>query len=150
MDNATLWWITAALLVGAELLTGTFFLLMISLGAVMAALLSYLWLPLSGQIASAAIVSSLAVVIWFVLRSRRKGTPAPTRANATRNKLDIGGTVMVEQWLPDATAQVFYRGAPWTAVAAHADAGGQPGQHRVVDIVNNRLVVEPIAPAGPV
>ena len=69
MDNATLWWITAALLVGAELLTGTFFLLMISLGAVMAALLSYLGLPLSGQIASAAIVSSLAVAIWFVLPS---------------------------------------------------------------------------------
>lgn len=148
MDNATLWWITAALLVGAELLTGTFFLLMISLGAVMAALLSYLGLPLSGQIASAAIVSSLAVVLWIVLRSRRKGAPATTRANATRNKLDIGGTVTVEQWLPDATAQVFYRGAPWTAVAAQA--GAQPGQHRVVDIVNNRLVVEPVAPASSV
>ena len=70
MNNATLWWIIAALLIGAELLTGTFFLLMISLGAVTAALLTYFGLSLSGQIASAAIVSSLAVVVWFVLRMR--------------------------------------------------------------------------------
>ncbi len=144
MNNATLWWIIAALLIGAELLTGTFFLLMISLGAVTAALLTYFGLSLSGQIASAAIVSSLAVVVWFVLRSRRKGTQA-ARANATRNKLDIGGMVTVEHWQPDGTAQVFYRGAPWTAMAANAASPVQPGQHRVVDIVNNRLVLEPVS-----
>ncbi len=142
LDNATLWWIAAALLVGAELLSGTFFLLMLSLGAVTAALLTYLGLPVADQIAAAAIVSSLAALGWFVLRGRRK--TAPTRANATRNKLDIGGTVTVEHWQPDGTAQVAYRGAPWTAIAAGAATPLQAGQHRVVDILNNRLVLEPL------
>ena len=142
MDNATLWWIAAALLVGAELLSGTFFLLMLSLGAVTAALLTYLGLPVADQIAAAAIVSSLAALGWFVLRGRRK--TAPTRANATRNKLNINNTVTIEHWQPDGTAQIAYQGAPWTAIAAGAATPLQAGQHRVVDILNNRLVLEPL------
>ena len=82
LDNATLWWIAAALLVGAELLSGTFFLLMLSLGAMTAALLTYLGLPVSGQIAGAAIVSSLAALATF-----------PVLVKLVLTGLGSGGTV---------------------------------------------------------
>lgn len=143
MEHATLWWIAAAVLVGAELLTGTFYLLMLSLGMVIAALAAHLGASAPTQMTVAAIVSSLSVVIWHIIRMRR--TPARIHAaagaNATRNKLDIGGNVMVEAWAPDGTASVHYRGAPWTAIPADAGAPAVTGRHTVVDIRNNQLVL---------
>lgn len=142
MDTTTLWWIAAALLVGAELLTGTFFLLMLSLGAVAAALVAHTGLAPSAQIVTAAVVGTLAVVLWFFVRSRRK--TVSTNRNATRNKLDIGGVVHVEQWAGDGTAHVLYRGAPWTAIAADIRQTPRSGRHTVIDIVNNQLVLDPL------
>jgi membrane protein implicated in regulation of membrane protease activity len=40
MGDATMWWVLAGVLVALELLTGTFYLLMLSLGAVAAALVA--------------------------------------------------------------------------------------------------------------
>ncbi len=55
--------------------------------------------------------------------------------------LDIGESVFVDAWNPDGTATVRYRGAQWTVVqrAGHAPS---TGEHRVVEIVGSRLVVD--------
>jgi membrane protein implicated in regulation of membrane protease activity len=141
--DSTLWWIAAGVLVALELGTNTFYLLMLSLGAVAGALAAHAGLPPAGQMVAGAVVALAAVLAcrrW--LRQRQDNLPA--RAQRSVN-LDVGETVQIEQWNADGTAHLRYRGAPWTAVL-RPDQTGTPhsGPHRVVELVGNRLVVEPI------
>ncbi|MDO5653086.1 MAG: NfeD family protein [Brachymonas sp.] len=141
VDSATVWWVVMAALIGAELLTGTFYLLMLALGAAAGAIAAHLNAGVNGQIAVAAIVGTLTTVAWHIKRMR---APKDAHASANRNvNLDIGETVQVDAWLPDGTAQVRYRGAPWTVEAAPGTLP-EPGMHRVRAVVANRLVVEKI------
>ena len=144
METSTLWWIAAVLLLGAELLSGTFFLLMMALAAVVGALMAHLGLGLPAQLVVAALSGTLLTIGWYLLRKRRKQAADPDRS-ATRNKLDIGSTVMVEAWLPDGTSQVQYRGARWQAVAANPQQPAVTGRHTVTDIRGSQLVLSPEA-----
>ena len=54
--------------------------------------------------------------------------------------LDVGETVRVEAWAPDGTARIAYRGSAWTAVW-RGDGAPRPGQHRIVAVEHNRLIV---------
>ena len=116
MAESTLWWIAAGLLVAAELLTGTFYLLMLAIGGV-------------------------AVLISYLVRRRRPGDPSP-RADRSVN-LDVGETVEIDDWGADGTAQIRYRGAPWIAVLRPGSTP-RPGPHRVIELVGSRLLVEPV------
>ena len=108
---ATAWWVIAGLLVAAELATGTFYLLMLALGAAAGALAAHLGLATGGQIMAAALLGGGAVVAWHLRRSRQP-KPLPAGANPDVN-LDIGGLVRVDHWQADGTARVQYRGADW-------------------------------------
>ncbi|QPF76658.1 NfeD family protein [Roseateles sp. DAIF2] len=108
--GATFWWIAAGLLVAVELSTGTFYLLMLALGAAAAALGAHLGLGLSSQITLAALVGGAAVALWHRRRARRPQQAAESNPDVN---LDIGQTVLVEQWGPDGHATVKYRGAEW-------------------------------------
>jgi len=110
---ATLWWIAAGVLVAAELASGTFYLLMLALGAVAGALAAHLGLGLTGQMLVAAVLGGLAVVAWHLLRGKAP-QPAPASHNPDVN-LDIGQSVQVDAWGADGRAQVQYRGAAWQA-----------------------------------
>ena len=144
MHPATLWWIIALVMAGAEMLTGTFFLLVMSTGAVAGAIAAYLGFDVAGQMVAAAVVGSVNLVVWHIWRSRRKPAPVANGGNnATRNKLDIGGVVQVQTWLHDGSTTVSYRGAVWTAVASDPAMPLQPGRHVVVDIRLNQLVLRP-------
>lgn len=145
MTNPTVWWIITAALIGAELLSGTFFLLMLATGSLTAAIAAHLGAPVPLQMLLAAVVSIAAVSAWFLVRRRRStrnGSDADDN-NATRNRLDIGGSVMIEHWDEDGTANVHYRGAPWTAIPADPAQPRSSGMHIVTDIRHNRLVVRP-------
>ena len=63
MGDATMWWVLAGVLVALELLTGTFYLLMLSLGAVAAALAALAGYGLNTQLVAAAIVGGLGAVL---------------------------------------------------------------------------------------
>ena len=144
MHPATLWWIAALAMAGAEMLTGTFYLLVMATGAVAAAIAAYLGLEVPTQMVVAAIVSSVNLTVWHIWRKRRKAAQATDAThNATRNKLDIGGVVLVQTWLQDGTTSVSYRGAVWTAVAADPTMPLHPGRHVVTDIRLNQLVLKP-------
>ena len=107
----TAWWLAAAGLVAAELASGTFYLLMLALGAVAAALAGMVGLGLSAQLLAAALVGGGAVALWHLRRSRR---PVPAAASANRDvNLDIGGVVQMSHWRADGSARVHYRGAGW-------------------------------------
>ncbi len=137
--DSTFWWLLAGACIVLELVTGTFYLLMLALGFVAAALLTYVGVSMTGQIAGAAIVGGGAVALWYVVRSRK-----PARVAAESNpdvNLDIGETFMVDAWNPDGTASVHYRGTRWT-VAQRSPAPPEVGLYRVVAVVGNRLMVD--------
>jgi membrane protein implicated in regulation of membrane protease activity len=136
--DSTFWWLLAGTCIVLELVTGTFFLLMLAIGAVAAALAASLGLSMTGQIVTAALVGGGGVVLWYGLRKRQPD--AASRANADIN-LDIGETLSVEHWNADGTASVHYRGARWTVVQ-NGSAPPQAGLHRVVAVVGNRLMVD--------
>lgn len=141
MTDASWWWIVTGALVALELVTLTFYLLMLALGGVAGALAAYAGVPLAGQMAVAAVVSGVAVAACYVLRRRRPGEPSP-RADRSVN-LDVGETVQVHAWNPDGTATVRYRGTQWTAIC-RPQAMPRPGPHRVAELVGSRLLLEPL------
>jgi membrane protein implicated in regulation of membrane protease activity len=137
MDNPTLWLIVAGVLVMAELLTGTFYLLMLSLGATAAALTAFADGTLTGQIVTAAIVGGGAAMLWHLKK------PLSNDAQDSNVHLDIGETVTVDAWDTQGHAQVKHRGAQWTAVCA-ANATPELGLHRICEMQGNRLVLKKI------
>jgi membrane protein implicated in regulation of membrane protease activity len=139
MAESTLWWLLTGALVALELLTGTFYLLMLALGAAAGALVAHAGAGVSSQIVVAAVVGLAAVAGWTWLKRRRPGDPSP-RADRSVN-LDVGEIVQVHEWLADGTAQVRYRGAQWAAVLAPG-ATAQPGAYRVAELVGNRLMLQ--------
>ncbi|MFT4195597.1 NfeD family protein [Ottowia sp.] len=141
MAESTVWWIVTGLLVAAELATGTFYLLMLAIGAAAGALAAHAGLAFTGQIVAGAIVGGVAVVAAHLARRRRPGDPS-ARAERSVN-LDVGETVQIDGWGPDGTAQIRYRGAQWTALH-RPGAAPRPGPHRVVELVGSRLLVEPL------
>lgn len=142
MAVSTIWWILAGVAVGVELITGTFYLLMVALGLAGAAVVAHMGLPMSAQLVAAAALGGGAVAVWHKVRSARKSAAKAT-ANQDVN-MDIGERVNVQAWRPDGTATVKYRGADWTVTLAPGSASpASAGSFIVKDIVGNRLVVQP-------
>jgi len=144
MEYATSWWVIAGTLVLLELLTGSFYLLMLALGAGVGALGAYANLSHPLQIVCAAISASAFVFVCYLLRRRKKARAG--EGNRDIN-LDIGETVNIERWHTDGTAQVRYRGAQWTVVArdGHASPSAlHSGPHRIIQVNGSRLVVDKI------
>jgi len=141
MAESTIWWIIAGVTVAAELVTGTFYLLLLAVGLAAAAIAAHLGASLTVQLIVAAAIGGGAVVGWYFVRGKRP-SEAPAAANRDVN-MDVGETVHVAAWNADGTATVKYRGAQWTVVQR---GGGSPqtGPHRVAEVVGNRLVVATI------
>ena len=139
MAESTVWWLLTGTAVAVELLTGTFYLLMLAIGLAAAALVAHLGVSMPVQLVVAALVGGGSVVGWHMLRQRGP-KELPAAANRDVN-LDIGETVHVTRWNADGTTQVKYRGAQWTAVPA---PGSIPvaGPHRILEVVGSRLVIE--------
>ena len=139
MAESTIWWLLAGGAVALELMTGTFYLLMLAVGLAAAALAAHFGLALTALMLVAAVVGGGAVVLWHWMRSNE---PKPAEAQANTDvQMDIGETVHVTHWNADGTASVKYRGAHWTVVLAATDAYPQPGLFRVKELNGNRLVV---------
>lgn len=139
MAEAGIWWTLAGAAVVVELLTGTFYLLMVALGLGAAALTAHAGASSVVQLLVAAAVGGGAVTGWRIVRSRR---PPPLAAGENRDvNLDVGETVYVDAWNPDGTASVKYRGAQWTVMHRSGQVPST-GAHTVVEIVGSRLVVE--------
>ena len=137
MNNTTVWWLVTGALVAAELMTGTFYLLMLAIGAAAAALAAHAGAGFTAQLVMAALVGGLAAVLWRQKNLRQK------KAVPTEQHLDVGETVQVDAWDTQGTTQVKHRGASWTAVSASAQAP-TPGLHRIHSIQGSRLVLEKI------
>jgi len=139
MAESTIWWVLAGAVIAVELVTGTFYLLMLSMGLVAAAIAAHVGATTTVQLVVAAIVGGGFVVAW---RRYKQKTPSALPASANYDvNMDVGETVHVEAWRPDGTSAVKYRGANWT-VSLIPGATPSPGLHRVVEVVGSRLVVK--------
>ena len=77
-------------------------------------------------------------------RRTHEAPALPVASNRDVN-LDIGERVFVQEWAPNRTARVQYRGSPWEARLAPG-APAAAGEHRVSAVEGNWLVLEPAAP----
>ena len=112
MDLWLMWVVVGFVLVIAELLTGTFYLLVIGIGAFAGALIA--WTGGSG-IVQAMVAGAVALIgTWLVNRWHRA---QPKDAPGTSNFLDRGQPVVLESWQNEAAhvARVKYRGTTWEA-----------------------------------
>jgi membrane protein implicated in regulation of membrane protease activity len=137
MADWIMWLIAAGVLVALELFSGTFYLLMLALGALAGALFASLRVDWPGQVLVAAVVAIVATVL---LRRRRRNEPA--RVDAARDpnvNLDIGQHVQVPHW-QGRTARVMYRGALWDVELA-PDAAPQAGTFTIREVRGSTLIV---------
>jgi membrane protein implicated in regulation of membrane protease activity len=114
MQAYVVWWILAAVLVGVELTSGTFYLLVYGLAAAAAGLAAWLGAGLFMQLLTAGIIAALGTL---ALRHWKRSTSHP---ESSVQDMDIGQVVQVESWQAG-RGQVKYRGALWDAEAASAD-----------------------------
>jgi membrane protein implicated in regulation of membrane protease activity len=142
MADSTLWWLLAGAAVAVELVTGTFYLLMLAVGLAAAAVAAHLGMELTTQLVTAAVVGGGAVAAWHLVRGRR--APNARAAENPDVNLDVGEQVHVDAWLSDGTAHIKYRGADWTVIPAGDGLPLVAGLHRVCAVQGSRLVVEKI------
>jgi membrane protein implicated in regulation of membrane protease activity len=133
MDPQWTWWIAAAVLIGAELVTNTFYLLAIGLAVALGGVAAVMGGSVELQWAVAAI---LGIGFTFIAhRWRRRYASASVQPPA-----DIGKSVHVRHWNADGSARVDYRGTQWTAVLATPDTPRAESMV-IVDVRGSNLVV---------
>ncbi len=110
-----IWWIAAAALIAAELLTGTFYLLVVGLAVACAGVAALL----GGTVLVEWLIACVLGVLGTIWLQRWKRTFAATTPE--QRPLDIGAQVQVMSWGPDRTASVAYRGSTWDAELAAPD-----------------------------
>lgn len=113
MENYIVWFLLAFALLGLEMLSGTFYMLVFGVAAAAGGLMAYLGAAVTAQFIVAAIVG---VVGTAVLRTWR----AKSAPRADQN-LDIGAQVQIESWGEGGHARVHYRGSQWDAELESAE-----------------------------
>ena len=121
MDISLAWLIAGFILVIAELASGTFYLLVLGIAALVASGVGYASGAFVWQAVAAAAVAVAGVV--GVHRYRQTITPARMRG------LDFGQPAAFDSWVNKGAghARVKYRDALWDAQVA-GDASGEPGE----------------------
>ncbi len=114
MSAYWVWWIVAAVLVGAELVTGTFYLLVVGIAAALGGMAAWLGAGVPIQF---LLAGGCAFVLTFVAHQWRL-RQAPQSPEVA---LDVGQMVHVQTWNADGTARVEHRGTQWDAELASPD-----------------------------
>ncbi len=134
------WWLAALILGIVEMLTGTFYLLVLALGCAAAGGVAMAGGSFTLQLLAAALCSMAGwAFIWRFRRSRAKHENA-----AADLVLDVGARIQIEHWDEPHRTIARYRGAAWQVELADSSGpSGRPGPHVIRGVVGNRLVVTP-------
>ena len=121
LDLSLAWLIAGFILIIVELVTGTFYLLVLGIAALIGAGVGYAGGAFVWQTVAAAIVA----VAGLVSVHRYKQTISPKRMQG----LDFGQPAAFDSWVNKEAghARVKYRDALWDARVA-GDASGEPGE----------------------
>jgi membrane protein implicated in regulation of membrane protease activity len=141
MDYGLAWLITGFCLVIAELVTGTFYLLVLGIACFAGALVSYA----GGALPVQAGVAALCALVGLAVVHRYRASITPERMPG----LDIGQPATFESWINKASkhARVRYRDTLWDADIA-GEAAGESGEVLYITRVNgNTLTVSKTRPA---
>ncbi|HEX5674120.1 MAG TPA: NfeD family protein [Azonexus sp.] len=133
MQAYLVWWILAAVLVGVELASGTFYLLVYGVAAAAAGLAAWLGAGMVVQLLTAGVI---AVLGTLALRHWKRSTDHP---ESSVQDMDIGQIVQIESW-QDGRGKVKYRGALWDA-EAESDAVDTARPLHIRAIKGNTLVL---------
>ncbi|MDD2702195.1 MAG: NfeD family protein [Sideroxydans sp.] len=114
MEIYVYWFLLALLLVGLEIATGTFYLLVIAVALAVGGAAAALGVSLVWQFVFSAVTGVTGIVM---LRRWKSGHAS----NTPDVGLDIGLPVKVIKWNDNGSARVFYRGAEWDAELESAD-----------------------------
>ncbi len=130
------WLVAGFVLVIVELMTGTFYLLIFGVAALLAAAAAWAGASFAVQAIVATIV---AIVGSFVVRQRRLSL----QGTGDNTPMDVGQAVVFETWVDEASriARVRYRGAPWEAEVAAGATPAAGNMLTISDVRGNRLVV---------
>ncbi|HET7672604.1 MAG TPA: NfeD family protein [Burkholderiales bacterium] len=141
MDPAFAWAIVGLVLVISELLTGTFYLLMLAVAAFGAAAAAYFGQGFPVQCIVAALLAAAGCYGVHIYRARAE----PTRMAP----IDAGMPASFEAWLDAGArlARVRYRGATWDARVEGSDAIEPGATVFVVAADGNTLTVAKKRPA---
>lgn len=144
MEAWMVWLVLAGVVVILELFTGTFYLLMFSLGLVSGALVALISNSVQLQMLVAAIVGAATTI---VLHKSKYGWRERSDVSRDPNvNIDIGQQLNVREWQEQANgnfiARTKYRGAMWDVELHHAQ--GVPGQYVIDQIQGSRLIVRPV------
>ncbi|MEG0820346.1 MAG: NfeD family protein [Burkholderiaceae bacterium] len=133
--QAYVWWfVLAFVLAGAELLTGTFYLLVIALAAAAGGVVAAASGALAWQLVVAAVIG-VGGSLWLRQRRGRAGDVSDQVQHP-----DIGQSVRIDGWSSSGTARTQYRGAVWDVELAAGETAA-PGDYVIRAISSNRLIV---------
>ncbi len=107
MASYWIWWALAVILVGAELMTGTFYLLAVGVAFAVGGLAALFGASLPVQLIVAGVLSVAGTIAAHRWRLRNVVPPEPS--------LDLGQSVRILEWMDDGSARVKYRGTQWDA-----------------------------------
>jgi len=110
------WYLLGLVLLGLEMATGTFYLLVVAVGMAVGGTAALLGADLTWQLALCA----LTIVAGTILLRRWKKSQSRAGDGSSAD-FDIGRPVRVLAWREDGSARVAYRGAEWDAEAESAD-----------------------------
>ncbi|MBI4808058.1 MAG: NfeD family protein [Nitrosomonadales bacterium] len=114
MEIYIYWFLLAIILVGLEMVTGTFYLLVVAIAMAVGGVAALLG---AGMVWQLVLGAATGIAGTIILR-RWKSTQVSETSNAS---LDIGHPVKVLKWNDNGTARVNYRGAEWDAELESAD-----------------------------
>lgn len=137
ISPVTFWLIFALILAGGEIVSTTFYLLAIALGALIGALAAWLGASIGVQCALVAMVS-LAITVSLKIWKKKKlstETIAPS--------FDIGQRVTIVTWKNERLARVSYRGSQWDAELAPEAQSGQD-EYVINGVKANTLILNSI------
>ena len=142
MQPALAWLLAGLLLVVVELVTGTFYLLILGVAAGIGSLIAFLDQPFWVQ----ALIAAIAAVVGGVLVNRYHRRVNDTSPKDTAN--DVGQTVTIESWVsePQRLARVRYRGTTWDADVLGNDHIEADARLYVVATQGSRLKVSSVRP----
>jgi membrane protein implicated in regulation of membrane protease activity len=139
VSDTVMWFIVALGLGIAELLSGTFYVLMIALGFAAGGVAAAMGAQHLVQMLAAAAVGMAGVLVLRRTRFGRIEQKGDVAANRNVN-LDVGETVQVDVWREDGTARAWYRGAQWD-VEHEGGTARAAGAHTIKAVRGNRLIV---------
>lgn len=143
MEPYLAWIVAGFVLVIVELMTGTFYLLVIGVGAFAGAAVAWAG---GGYLAQAIGACAVALAgTWIVNRWHRARQPG----SAKDDFLDLGQPVVLEAWVDAGTrtARVRYRGTTWDARVA-ADAHAEPGMTLIINGQDGSTLLVGAAPSS--